>query len=283
MSDLYLAMLLMTVLAGITFAAVRQLVRPWSQRTTNVLALAVVALMIAYVAVVWDKWWLAQVLPFSSLIVLGNWFPLWAAVLAALVCQQTQRRWRCGLHLAFLATVSGFSVVAPLIGDPPACGRSWESGGICIQTTHATCSPACAATLLGFCGIEAEEQEMAELCLTRKGTTWQGLYHGLKRKTAGTAWDVEVVRYDLDQLRSLSGEPVILRVGLARDARVSPDYEREFGWRPGTGHSVVFLGFLPNGQVEVADPTPGIGRERWTVEDLKTLWDGQTVRLLRRS
>ena len=37
---------------------------------------------------------------------------------------------------------------------------------------------------------QSTEQEMAELCLTRHGTSWQGLYRGLKLKTAGTGWDV---------------------------------------------------------------------------------------------
>jgi len=126
---------------------------------------------------------------------------------------------------------------------------------------------------------------MAELCLTRRGTTWQGLYHGLKRKTAGTRWDVEVTQLDFASLRSLaeqSGSPMLLRVGLASNAQVSPEFERELGWRPGTGHSVVLLRFLSNEMVEVADPTPGIGREQWTVDEFQTLWDGQIVRLVPR-
>ena len=34
---------------------------------------------------------------------------------------------------------------------------------------------------------------MAELCLTRRGTSWMGLYRGLKLKTEGTPWKVEMV------------------------------------------------------------------------------------------
>ena len=78
----------------------------------------------------------------------------------------------------------------PLLGRTPACSERWDELGTCLQTTDYTCSPACAATLLKKYGIAATEQEMAELCLTRRGTSWQGLYRGLKLKTAGTDWDV---------------------------------------------------------------------------------------------
>src|SRR5260221_7046371 len=44
-------------------------------------------------------------------------------------------------------------------------------------------------TTLFRSGISATEQEMADLCITRRGTYWQGLYRGLKLKTAGTLWE----------------------------------------------------------------------------------------------
>ncbi|MFO0867374.1 MAG: hypothetical protein U0935_00370 [Pirellulales bacterium] len=284
MGQLYSAVLLMTGLAAGMFGLSWRFTRGVSIHRLNLLALAVVALLVVYVCCVWDQWWLAQLLPFSSLPVLSNWLPLWAGGLAAIVARRLAGDpWRQGSFVGALFLVAESSLLVPLFGSPPACGQVWTADGICLQTTPATCSAACAATLLRLRGIAATEQEMAELCLTRHGTTWQGLYRGLKAKTAGTGWDVEVSRGDLHTLQALSGEPVILRVGLARGARVPTELVQEMGWRPGTGHSVLFLGFLPHRQIEVADPSPGIGREQWPVEDLATLWDGQIVRLVPRS
>jgi hypothetical protein len=281
MTDLYWALLLMTVLAALTFAGVLWIGREFSSRTINLLSLSVVALMTAYIATVWDQFWLVRLLPFSSLPVLGNWFPLWAAILAALVTLRTDTGLvRRVLSSSALFTAAGLSLIAPLVGTPPECGAAWLPEGICLQTTPSTCSAACAATLLTQHGIQASEREMAELCLTRRGTTWQGLYHGLKRKTADSPWDVQVDRFNLEQLQQLAGEPVILRVGLPRGAHAALELHQEMGWRPGAGHSVILLGFLPHGQVAIADPTPGIGRETWSIDDLRTLWDGQVVRLV---
>ncbi len=286
MADLYLSLLVMTVFSLAMFAAVRRATRGFSPQGVNRTAVAVVGLIVGYILLVWDRWWLARVFPYSSLIVVGNWFPLWAATLAALVWHRTTGHpWRRAVDVLALAAVAVFSLVAPFLGAAPECGADWQEGRFCLQTTPVTCTPASAATLLRFHGIDASEQEMAELCLTRRGTTWQGLYHGLKRKTAGTRWDVEVTQPDFASLRSLaeqSGSPMLLRVGLASNAQVSPEFERELGWRPGTGHSVVLLRFLSNEMVEVADPTPGIGREQWTVDEFQTLWDGQIVRLVPR-
>ncbi|MFO0906559.1 MAG: hypothetical protein U0939_26380 [Pirellulales bacterium] len=284
MADLYLSLVVMTVLSAAMFAMVQRASRRLSPSALNASAVLVVVLMVAYILLVWDRWWLSRLFPYANLIVVGNWFPLWSAALAALIWRRTAHQpWRRACDVGALAVVALFSLVAPFLGRPPECGAEWMEGRYCLQTTPVTCTPASAATLLRHYGIDATEQEMAELCLTRRGTTWQGLYHGLKRKTAGTAWDVEVSRIDLASLQALSSqsaEPLLLRVGLSAGAEVGPEFERELGWRPGTGHSVVFLRFLAHNMVEVADPTPGIGREQWTVEEFKTLWDGQVVRLV---
>jgi Peptidase C39 family len=80
-----------------------------------------------------------------------------------------------------LEAVAWFAVVRPIWGIPPRCRDRWE-GDFCVQTTEATCTAACAATLLRVHGIEVTEQEMADLCLTRRGTRWQGLYPVVSRK-----------------------------------------------------------------------------------------------------
>ena len=119
-------------------------------------------------------------------------------------------------------------------------------------------------------------------CLTRRGTPWQGLYRGLKLKTAGTPWDVAVVHGSFDDLRSLGRGPAILAAGLPRHVPVPRIYTERYGWSPGDWHSVLFFGFRGDGLVAMGEPTPGVGRENWTEEDLRVLWRGRGVRLVPR-
>ncbi len=60
-----------------------------------------------------------------------------------------------------------------------------------------------------------------------------------------------------------------------------PEYPKnEWGWTPGVGHTVVVFGFTDDGRVEVGDPA--VGREHWTVDDLRVLWNGEGLRFVRR-
>lgn len=173
-----------------------------------------------------------------------------------------------------------FAAVQPLLGRPPACGDRWDQQGICRQTTPYTCTPACAATVLKMHGIPATEQELAELCLTRRGTTWQGLYRGLKRKTANAPYEVEVFTGSADSLRRLTPDCLVLTVGLPRGADVDPIYEQQYSWTRGTMHTVLLFDFAANDRVDMADPD--VGKEQWTVEDLRVLYRGRALRLRRR-
>ncbi|TXT34003.1 MAG: hypothetical protein FD138_1754 [Planctomycetota bacterium] len=105
---------------------------------------------------------------------------------------------------------------------------------------------------------------MAELCLTRRGTNWMGLYRGLKKKTAGTDWDVEVFTGSADELQSL-GSPAILSVGLARVDQADLFFQTELGWRPGMRHSVVLLKFVTD-LVEIGEPTWFVACSETTVK-----------------
>lgn len=281
MGDIYLGLLILAVLSTATFGAGRAIGRRVSSRAANGLSLLTVFTLVVYIACVWDKPLLVDLLPFSNLIVLGNWFPLEASFLGGLASTQfAMPAWRRGMTVIGLQLAGVIVVLFPFLGDAPRCGDAW-SEGICQQTTKQTCSAASAATLLKLHGIEATEQEMAELCLTRRGTNWMGLYRGLKMKTFGTEWDVEVFTGSPDQLRLLHS-PAILSVGLTRDATGDRFYQTELGWRPGLRHSVVLLGFVTD-LVEIGEPTPDAGRERWTKGDLRELYLGQGMRLVRRA
>lgn len=309
MGDLVLGFGLIAGLAVVLFCLGCRLGRTSPVPVAKGIGLATVAGLAAYIALLWDNVLLATILPVSNLIVVGNWIPLLCSFLAGVAWslilrlevrppaepappgEPVDRRGIRSRPHAVLArrlvvvlslqAVGWYAAVRPVWGTPPPCLDRWQ-GDFCLQTTDSTCSAACAATLLRAHGIDATEREMADLCLTRRGTLWQGLYRGLKRKTAGTPWDVEVVHGPFESLRSLGGGPAILAAGIPRDARVARIYTERYGWSPGEWHSVLFYGFRGAGLVAMGDPTPGIGREDWTEDDLRVLWEGTGMRLVPR-
>lgn len=272
------------VVALVVFLGLTRLASRLPTQWHNLAALCTLLLLVAFIKFGWDQLWLTRLLPVPNLIVLGNAFPALTALLAAIVWQRlAEHPGRRRIAMGLLALTACISVVKPMWGETPRCGHAWTADGICLQTTDATCSAACAATLLAAHGIPATEQEMAELCLTRAGTTWMGLYRGLKLKTAGTDWDVEVAELTPGELLALPPGPVILRVGL--DQRKGPHAQlaADMGWREGLGHSVTFHGVAPGGYLQIGDPTPTIRRELWDSDELRAVWRGQTVRLVPRA
>jgi hypothetical protein len=287
MSDLAVGYAVIAGAALGSFLVTGHAARWHARRAIDLAAFVVVAALFAYIRWLWYDPRLAHWLPVSNLIVVGNWLPIFAAALAGLVWS------RAGLSplrrtgvVSALAAAGVVAAVWPLLGRTPLCTVHWDKLDTCIQTTRFTCSPACAATLLKRHGIAATEQEMAELCLTRRGTSWQGLYRGLKLKTAGTEWDVEVCQEPVDVVLRQYGGPMILSVGLAAgtpaDRAMAQELTREFGWVPGVNHSVVLESVRSGGIVVIADPSQEMSREHWDREMLTTLWRGTALRLVRR-
>lgn len=283
MGDLLCGYLLIAVLAAGLFLLTQRAVRDLSPRACTMVAAAAVTLLYLYVRTLWYDVHLAELLPFSNLVVVGNWLPLFAAVLAALSWQRLRgHRWRQVIVAAELGTVGIVAAFYPLLGTTPHCGDRWDKLGTCLQTTRYTCSPAAAAMLLRKHGIAASEQEMAKLCLTRSGTSWQGLYRGLKLKTAGTAWDVQVCAWSADELLRSRAAPILLSVGLDRSAPADTDFTLEQGWTPGRSHNVVLEGYSPTRAAIIADPTGEMWREQWDDDTLRMLWRGYGFRLVPR-
>lgn len=283
MGDLILGYLLIAALAVALFVFTLRAVQGWSVQACNVAAVAVVGLLFVYIRILWYDVRLAELLPYSNLVVIGNWLPLFTAVMAALAWQRTrQARLRQRIAIGELALAGSLAAVFPLLGSLPDCGSQWDKLGTCLQTTEQSCSPAAAATLLKKHGIAASEREMAALCLTRRGTTWQGLYRGLKLKTQGTPWDVEVFQCDADDLARHSGAPLLISVGLDRNSLRDTDYTRELGWIRGVSHSVVLERFTSGGIAVIADPSQEMTREHWDADMLRTLWRGYAFRLVPR-
>lgn len=280
MIDIYLGFAGMFILGLAGFHAARRMASGWSRWMSNVAALLTVLLLLAYIRWWWNDPRLTLLLPYSNLIVIGNWFLPLIGVLAGLtwarLARRNPRRWGA---LLLLFGVGSYSTLSPVLGHSPTCTNQWE-GDRCLQTTGSTCSPAAAATLLRRYGIDTSEQEMAELCLTREGTTWMGLYRGLKLKTEGTPWDVEIIDLASAANGRLPHGPLILCAMLEPGTPWAEDYEKEWGWIPGVPHSVVFLQRTPDGLYLMADPFAGV--ETWTQQDVDVLWHGQGIRLVGR-
>jgi hypothetical protein len=250
-------------------------------RQTSIALLSLSVLSVAaYLAFLWDDILLANLLPFSNLIVVGNWLPLTSGFVSGLAWKSMpgSLRRRTSYAVVLLA-VGGFAMVSPILGEPPECDDSW-SQELCLQTTPQSCTAACAATLLRFHSIQATEGEMADLCLTRRGTSWQGLYRGLMLKTRGTSFTVEVLRCSAEDLYQLEGTPMILVVGVPDREDVDPIYTEQYGWAKGELHSVVLTGFDELGNAQIGDPD--VDWERWSPQDLQVLVRGRAVRLVRR-
>ncbi|MEX2172886.1 MAG: hypothetical protein WD872_00905 [Pirellulaceae bacterium] len=283
MPDLTIGFAVIAVLACGLFWCAAGLAAGLSVRAGNALGLLAVGCLLLYICLLWQSPQVAAWLPYSNLIVVGNWLPLFTAAIAGLVWQRLPASAvRRGFTLAALVLCGAFASIYPLLGPVPRCQNRWDKLGTCLQTTDYTCSPAAAATLLHKYGIEASEQEMARLCLTRRGTTWQGLYRGLKLKTAGTPWDVQVCHGLAEDLALPQGGPMIVSVGLAANAAGNTDFSREFGWVPGVNHSVVLERVRANGVAIVADPSQEMSREHWDRETLRKLWRGNALRLVPR-
>ncbi|MEO2012744.1 MAG: hypothetical protein ABGZ53_00075 [Fuerstiella sp.] len=269
------------------FAGMYRLLRDRSKPFLDIIAAFIVILIVVYVYTVWGQLWIVKWIPLPSVIILANWFPPLLAALAAVVW------WRLDPSplarrlpiMLLLVVAAAFSLTYFIPSEPPDCGDQWAPPvhpvtvwPVCLQTTRYTCSAAAAATILYTLGLESSEQEMAKLCLTRSGTTWLGLYHGLATKLIGTNHRVEFFEGSPQDLEAIAAiHPVLLCCQLEPEvAEMIPRYVKKGGWIPGLAHSVVYFGKLRDIHV-IGDPVRGY--EAWTDQDLHTLWTGTGLRI----
>jgi len=252
--------------------------RRWRGLLRTTVAAVLVVLTVAFAAKVQGRLIMARFLPFSNVILVGNWTTLGAACLAGmLLAWRPIPFWRRAILGLALLGVGAHALTRQMPGDTPPATDTW-SDGVCLQSNRASCSACSAATLLTCFDIPANEQEMMELCLTgANGTPTLGLFRGLKLKTSDNSYRVEPFFSDIEELLADDDWPALLLVKLEIGAKVDPRYEQQWGWTPGLGHAVVVFGRVGPGRIEVGDPS--VGREHWTIDDLCILWQGEGLRL----
>lgn len=241
-------------------------------------AAVLVVLTVAFAAKVQGHLIMARCLPFSNVILVGNWTMIGAACLSGMLLGwRPIPFWRRAVLAIALLGVGVHALLHQMPGETPTAADSWANG-VCLQSNPASCSACSAATLLTGFEIPTNEGEMMDLCLTgAEGTPTLGLYRGLKLKTSNTAYRVEPFFSDIQELLAADDWPALLLVKLEIGAKVDPRYEQQWGWTPGLGHAVVVFGRVESDRIEVGDPS--VGREHWTIDDLCVLWQGEGLRL----
>ena len=289
MEDLTIAMIVMALLSIAIFFAVRAVFRKAPGVVLDGLAVILVLSVGVYVRLVWGQLWIVKWIPLSSVIVLSNWFPLILGALAGVLWVRAQSQSilrRLPVQILLLAGAI-WSMVYVIPGKPPECEDSWIDARptipfrICRQTTPYTCSAAALATILGSVGIDTTEAEMASLCLTKEGTTWLGIYHGLTVRLRGSGYRAEFFECSRDELSKVTAEYAALlccELSDEVDAR-EPMYRELNGWIPGIKHSTVLFGLVGDRYL-IGDPSQ-FEPEIWTETDIDNLWTGSGLCLVK--
>lgn len=282
MVDLYLSLGVMLCLCGLATFAGASLQKRAGYATVVSTELLVCLALGAYMNWLWDRPILSRILPFSGAIILCNWLPVIGSFFIG-VCLLTKSIVlpRRILLASVMVAISCYSLVRPMIGHPPVCRPNDHIRTLDFQTTSSTCSSACAANLLRLHGIAATEEEMAELCLTRQGTHWLGVFRGLKLKTESRDWDVAVEEVSKEDLfRGIHGPGILaLSFHMPASGRVS---DPEWGFAADVGHSVLILKADAPTSLEIFDPAPDYGFETWNEEVLAQVRSGILLRLVPR-
>ena len=245
-------------------------------------AIAVLVLLTGFALALHGRLVLAQLVPWSGAIVLTNWITPGACFLVGIVlAERSAPVWRRAAIGGLLGGLGWSTVAAPLLAPAAEAGAPAYRYGVCVQTSPASCSAAAAAILLREHLIETSEREMAELCLTStRGTPELGLYRGLRLKTDGTPWQVEVLAGNPGVLRLAAASPALLLVRIGQRSPDEPVLARFWPERNLANHAIVFYGFADDGSAVIGDPAAGL--TRWTAEELANRWRGEGLRLVRR-
>ena len=86
MTDIYEGALIMLAVCSLFFVAGLKATHHRSKRLGNLTGILVVVMTVAYIVFLWDHAVLTRLIPYSNVIILGNWFPIGAAILSGIAC-----------------------------------------------------------------------------------------------------------------------------------------------------------------------------------------------------
>jgi len=283
MNDLCLALVILVLASACLFLLGVRLSRSGTEKRAQVFGALTLMLLLVYAFRFHGTLRMAQLLPVSNALILANWLPPGGAFLAGIVIGLRQpplwRRVGLALIMVFVTSYSVACCFQGRVGDPHKL-----QGSDSVQSWDSSCGPCCAAELLQHHGIDATEEELAELCVTsQRGCPALGLYRGLKLKTAGTDWDVVVVHCSVAELLQRES-PLLLRVSLVRGQGLfEPDWSQKLTSVFMPEHAILLLGKDSDGWARVFDPAiPTDSQCAWSLETLQTQWKGEALQLVRR-
>jgi len=282
MTDLYLGAAVISILSGVLATLSGWIASKSNNVVNGLFILAIVLLTILFGVYLHGHPWLAKALPFSNVIIVGNWLPLGIAIIAgAIAGRKSIPTWRRAPWCFLLVLLAGYAMAHPLLVTNPTSRASWTPDGVLLQSNSGSCSSCAAAMLLRDIDVDASEGEMMKLSFTsERGANVLGVYRALCLKTEGKPFKPEIILSTVDALLKEDKWPVQLLVHLEKDANVDSRYQQEWGWQPGLRHAVVLFGKTADGRLDIGDPS--VGREAWTVADLRVLWHGEGLRLVPR-
>ncbi len=196
----------------------------------SILVLALLVALVSWTYLVRDSALLCKIAPNKYGVVIYDLFPLIVSAIFALFLTMSPRILFRSMFYGMLWSGMNAYIFGAAFYSPLQCGNKWKSV-CCLQTTASTCAPAAAATLLKLHGIDAREDEMTRTCLTNtNGTTFWGMYHGLRERTDAAGKSVEVGTIDCDAFLA-QNEPAVVFVMLTREAdNLDKRYANDWGW-----------------------------------------------------
>jgi hypothetical protein len=282
MQDLALATAVLAALSAIAFLVGLRVSSRWTKGRLIALCILALAALLVFVCRYHGTWQVARVLPISGAIVLGNWIPVGGAFFAGvMLAQKTSPPWRRCSLASLILLASGYSVACCFLGHLPVRHRLATQATVAEQSRRSSCGACCAAMMLQHHGIAATEEELVGLCLTSyRGCPALGLYRGLKLKTAGSPWDVEVVTCTAEELLQARG-PLLSRVLLPATSVIDHGGECRTSRRH-IEHAVLMVGAQDADHIQIVDPAVGRDcRTTWDINRLRECWTGEALRVVR--
>jgi hypothetical protein len=151
MWDIFLGGLLVVAISSAAFAAGLGIARHAPRAVSDAFGAVVLLFIFWFATGIYGTLAMARLLPFASVIVVGNWIPVGAALLAGLLVGQ--RKAAFGYHMVFvmvLLSLAWYTLFLPLGKARLAGTDKWSVDRVCLQTSPSSCSPcsACHAVVL---------------------------------------------------------------------------------------------------------------------------------------